>query len=422
MEDSQAKEIEQMESFEPPPPPEPEMRPYDPKGGYTPDNFASFVTPRIAPRQNGMVGPKQGGLLASRQVSAAGDLKAHLFILVVTASMILGFLVYDFYQSKFSVHSVVGHVGKSSIELVSSLWKGEAGEEDTPAAIEVPTDNAEAKRSYREDYQPVRGNPYWHLPNIVVRNVRKERLPLSYQDRTSASVRLGHRFTYQRYQAVRDLRKNSMAGSEALFLAAIDQPKFWTRMEALLGIVEAGFVAPRSLIKKAIGDARPSLVKNYVKRFANSDNWAGAYLSRHMLPLIGPRGRVEILKGMTKKDDTLRDLYLVAASTDPSKRVQNWLNWNPTYNSISKKDRRLHMQLVKASITPTTWVKRIGGVEARATELPVRTLAKKGESLPPEKVAIEVAQNDEKTQKLFRKRSKAKDDGFEDLEVVEIYE
>lgn len=77
-----------------------------------------------------------------------------------------------------------------------------------------------------------------------------------------------HPFPYKRMEAVQQLRKLRIKGSENLLRLGMEQKKFWVRMEALFALAEIGAALKTSDLEKAIGDARPYLLENYFKRFS----------------------------------------------------------------------------------------------------------------------------------------------------------
>ncbi|MGE0172177.1 MAG: HEAT repeat domain-containing protein [Oligoflexales bacterium] len=138
-------------------------------------------------------------------------------------------------------------------------------------------------------------------------------------------VALKHEFPYQRYKTVRDIRDQRLRGSEELLFAALEEPKFWTRWQALIGLAEFGYEIPHSVVEKAISGQRPSLVNNYFKRFAKTPTPGILYLLRHALSIVNGPGKAIILDILVKTRSVESRLFLVAAHYDQNETVKKWL-------------------------------------------------------------------------------------------------
>ncbi len=78
---------------------------------------------------------------------------------------------------------------------------------------------------------------------------------------------LDHKFVYQQYKATEEMHQQKQSRVEDLLEIAMKKPKFWTRINALDYYLQLGGQATPEHVQAVIGNARPTLVKNYLKRF-----------------------------------------------------------------------------------------------------------------------------------------------------------
>lgn len=221
------------------------------------------------------------------------------------------------------------------MDFVSILWEGESNIEVTTetepqppvaaAELEPVKPIAEIPRT-EFDPQMVQ-NPYWILPNELPKNAVSLERKWTAKEEEMWRFALDHEFLYQRYKAVKEMRARRLAGSSELLFKALDQPKFWTRMEAVLALAEFGYPVSVGQVKQAIGKTRPSLVANYMQRFVAKRTPGEAYVLRHALKFVNGRARVTILEALSHERAN-NELYFAAAGFDPSPRVKKWLQAN----------------------------------------------------------------------------------------------
>jgi hypothetical protein len=159
---------------------------------------------------------------------------------------------------------------------------------------------------------------------------------------------LEHEFEYQRLRTVKEIRASRLRGSEMLLVKALDQPKFWTRMEAAIGLAEFGYGIPLRIMKKIMAGERPYLVRNYFKRFLDKPTPGALYVMRQALPLIDGKGKVIILDVLNRLKDKESKLYFIAAHFDKDPHVQNWLKEEKISVSLTDADWERFYALAKA--------------------------------------------------------------------------
>lgn len=89
---------------------------------------------------------------------------------------------------------------------------------------------------------------------------------------------LEHPYTFRRFKMVYEARRQLLAGSESFFIKALDEQKFWTRMQAIFALAEMGAEVSSEHVQRAIGNARPYLQKNYFKRFRETSTEGERYV------------------------------------------------------------------------------------------------------------------------------------------------
>ncbi len=164
-------------------------------------------------------------------------------------------------------------------------------------------------------------SPYDNLPNSIDLPPAEGAILSSEQDDRWRRG-LEHSFSYQRFKAVQDARQSKTKGSEAILNDALAQPKFWTRMEGLLGLAELGQEIGAEDFRRAIGDARPSLVANYVRRFNSRSDEAGFHVLRGAMHAAPSEAKLVILNKLAQHRGPINDLYLIAGTQDPIAEVK----------------------------------------------------------------------------------------------------
>ena len=165
---------------------------------------------------------------------------------------------------------------------------------------------------------------YQNLSNGIDSEILPTGRVISAQEEEIWRSGLTHRFIYQRYKTVEDIINERLSGSEPLLESALLSKKFWTRMRALIGLVNMGaFVSPE-LVRMAIAGARESLVANYFKRFRRENTAYERYVLRYTLRFVSARTRITILDSLLNNQDRWAAEYLNAAMNDPDPQVAAW--------------------------------------------------------------------------------------------------
>ena len=169
------------------------------------------------------------------------------------------------------------------------------------------------------------GNPYWTLPNKIL----GARAPLnrfwSPEEEEVLRAGMAHRFTYQRHKTVQEVRKHRFRGSDVILWDAMQEKKFWTRGFAAVGLAEFNVEVSLQSLEGALANARSELVADFFERFIRKPNAGQAFILRQVVRLLDEKGRLIVLRGIDRRNDDLRDLYMVAATKDPGKHVQRWV-------------------------------------------------------------------------------------------------
>jgi hypothetical protein len=192
-------------------------------------------------------------------------------------------------------------------------------------------------------------NSIWsRLGNQLIDQQEELGPPLTSDQEATFSAALAHEFTYQRYKAVLDLAALKAEGSESLLRDALDSPKLWTRMRALMALAELGDEITIEDIKKGLGDAHSELRARFFQRFERSPCTAGCYfIARASLPHLDAQGREAVIRVIALEDDRIRDKFMAAATFDPSKRVrtaaQKWVDAHSIADDVWTEVRALGM-------------------------------------------------------------------------------
>lgn len=165
---------------------------------------------------------------------------------------------------------------------------------------------------------------YLELPNTLASKKLQFARAWSMQEEEVWRSGLTHQFAWQQYKAVQDVITMKLAGSDAILWEALNNPRLWTRMKALTGLVKFGANVDSDTVLRALGEERPSLIANYFKRFTIRNDAAQRFIMRYALRMVGPRARLHIIRALVVGADELSDLYLVAATRDLDRRVSRW--------------------------------------------------------------------------------------------------
>jgi len=176
-------------------------------------------------------------------------------------------------------------------------------------------------------------DPYRVIINEIDKDalgaLNKARRPMSVIEQDGWRAGVDHKFQYQHYRAVEEMRAYRAAGSEDILRRALDDSSLWVRMTAAFALVESGVPLMASEIEKAVGQQeRRNLLNGYFQRFTRSNNLAERYVLKFALPLVPEAARVDILKALVNGGDPDAELFVIAGSFDPSRRVRAWAtNW-----------------------------------------------------------------------------------------------
>lgn len=220
---------------------------------------------------------------------------------------------------------------RNPLDTLTALLHG--GEEATgeDAGLEQPrpkkakkTKDAPVAKA-KKPAKAVEGNPYWALPNRILGPKREVGRMWSAEEEETLRAGLNHRYTYQRYKTVQDIRKQRYRGSDALLWDAMQDKKFWTRMWAAVGLAEFNVEVSLQSLEGAMAGARSELVADFFERFIRKPNAAQLFVLRQAVRLLDEKGRLIVLQAIWRSKDDLRDLYMAAATQDPGRRVQRWV-------------------------------------------------------------------------------------------------
>lgn len=270
--------------------------------------------------------------LAEEGAATAGNGRQKMLGLIALV-IVLALAGYAAYLSLVEERDLVAEV----VALVTGegAVEGEVDDEPMPAprrkAVRAAPAPASAVRT--DGRKMVAGNPYWHLPNAIVGSQPPlERLWTAEEEETWRAG-LAHRYSYQRWKTVQDVRQMRLKGSEAILWDALQDKKFWTRGYAAIGLAEIDVPVSLQTLDAALQNARSELIADFFERFTKRCNPGQCYVLRQVIRLLDAKGRLVALQGISRSKDALRDLYLTAATLDPDKRVKKWIKsylaWRP---------------------------------------------------------------------------------------------
>ena len=221
------------------------------------------------------------------------------------------------------------HVSTPAPEIVAPAPPPTEPEEllaDEPVIADLPpADDVEQSSEPPQDLPSHLGdNPYLELPNRTPSNKLQFARAWSIQEEEVWRSGLTHQFVWQQHKTVQDVITLRLAGSDAILWEALNNPRLWTRMKALIGLTKFGMNVDGNAVLQALGEERPSLVANYFKRFTVKNSAAERFVMRYALRTVGPRARRHIIKALVVGGDELSELYLVAATLDKDRHVSRW--------------------------------------------------------------------------------------------------
>jgi hypothetical protein len=215
-----------------------------------------------------------------------------------------------------------------------------AAEPAAPAGSETAADDAADDAGNDVDNADQIGNvdvdvrdPYRIIANELdedaLKALNRGRRAMSVTEEQGWKAALDHKFPYQHYRAVEEMRTFRAGGSESVLRQALDDKSFWVRMNAAIALVESGVPLMASEVEKAVKNPaikaeRRDLLNGYFQRFTRSSNMAERYVLKFALPLVPDAARIEILQALANAGDPDVELFMIAGSFDPSRRVQRW--------------------------------------------------------------------------------------------------
>ncbi len=145
-------------------------------------------------------------------------------------------------------------------------------------------------------------------------------------------ARLASKYVYQNYYATERSRKLYKRNLEQLLRESLNHEKFWTRMEALLALVERSAILSRADFSNVLKDTRKDLVLNYLERFAKDSKKQEQLIAKAFVA-IGPEAiRAKAFRIVLNNDAESAKIFALLGQHDANaaivKMSQNYLNKN----------------------------------------------------------------------------------------------
>jgi hypothetical protein len=260
-------------------------------------------------------------------------------------------------------------------------------------------------------------NPYWSLPNPLEATMGVEGAMLTPAQEERWRQGLAHPFVWQRYKTVMDMRAARLKGSQLLLNDALAQPKFWTRMEALIALAEAGEAVDIDSVEMGIGSTRRALIQNYFRRFRKDVSPGELYIMRQAIRIVDAGTRRVILENLVNRRDSINELYLVAATYDPNAKVNGWISQELAAQPLSESARTRFESLAAGGEMAAGGGAPAGGTTPAPAGTPANTKVQdlKVEELQDE-VNVEEVYFLKDEDKQPEKKVTPVDDGFQQLE------
>jgi hypothetical protein len=274
--------------------------------------------------------------------------------IVVGLAALLGLgIIYGTYE--YTVNDV--NILDTVSQQLSTLLNGEEEAETVevapppvkPAAV-APVEAAPAVVPTPESLGVVPGNPYWHLPNSIAGYPSAPSRSWTPEEEETWRGGLSHRFVYQHFKTVMDVRKRHLSGSESILWDAMQDSKFWTRMQAAIGLAEFNIPVATEQLEQALGQERSELVANFFERFVQKSTAAQRFIMRQSIRLLDERGRLVVLRALSREKDKYRALYLIAATQDPGPHVQRWVQKNLGSLHLQPTQEDLLLKIVRGEL------------------------------------------------------------------------
>jgi hypothetical protein len=215
---------------------------------------------------------------------------------------------------------------------IQSIEEAVSSTDITPAGLKAKkekgknTDRSEALTTQRtpsvgSQASAMTSNPYWGLPTpLEIGAGEGEAAAPSVLENWRYG--LTHPYTYQRFKTVKSMR--ARRGAREALLDGLSQGKFWTRMEAFLGLAEMGEGVSPETAQTIFASVRADLPRNYFRRFARKTDAASTYVMQMSLRVVDARAREVIIHNLAKNRNASNDLYLYAATLDSSPHVSRF--------------------------------------------------------------------------------------------------
>jgi hypothetical protein len=276
-----------------------------------------------------------------------------------------------------------------------------------PSAAPAPQAQAPAPPAPAVDLD----NPYWALPNPLEPTAGPEGEMLTASQEERWRQGLAHPFVWQRYKTVMDIRAARMKGTQLLLSDALAQPKFWTRMEALMALAESGEAVDIDSVEAGIGQTRRPLIRNYFRRFRKNATAGEIYIMRQAIRVVDAGTRRVILENLISRRDAINELYLVAATYDPNEKVHGWLNQELAGRPLSEAAKQRFLQVA-------------AGVDVTQSAVPVPVPANPVNSRVQDLKVEELSDEDVNVEEVYFLKEEDRqeknivpvDDGFQQLE------
>ena len=213
--------------------------------------------------------------------------------------------------------------------------------QDLPAPIKKkPLPDAKQQEQSVVSYQdlvtnPVfTQNPYFFVENTLnMGNFKKDMLFLPPTLEHEWRQDLQHRYFNKRLNAIREIRRLRMKGSEILLFESLDQPKLWLRMEALIGLAEFGVKYGINTAQRAVSEAI-IFTKKLLQKVPRKLIYSERYTLTQLLKISQAPVRVQILANLLQNRDVESHLFVQAARFDQDPLVKNWFQKNVGQSSL----------------------------------------------------------------------------------------
>ena len=308
-----------------------------------PQSLAVGATMPTATAQFGNATP----IMTTHDIHLMGDDKGKQkkIMIGIAGLLVLGMIAMISFSDESSLDSLLSILGLASTEEhLPPMPK--KNKKPAIQAIQSPVDITAPSNSSQST--PTNGaNSIWsRLGNQMSDQQEELGPPLTSDQEATFSAALAHEFTYQRYKAVLDLAALKAEGSETLLRGALDSPKLWTRMRALMALAEMGDEITADDIKKGLGRAHSELRARFFQRFERSPCTSGCYfIARASLPHLDAQGREAVIRVIALEGDRIRDKFMAAATFDPSERVrtaaQKWVDAHSIADDVWSEVRAL---------------------------------------------------------------------------------